>query len=179
MARSSAQTPGIVYHQPAKNLTPRQIAAECYAQIKEHLNKADQPAMLTDAMLHSWFLDPAIRPVAGAGAQRVLNDTPLFIQHPGEWAERPDSRTAIPNLFLAGDWVRTNINVTTMEGANEAGRRAANALLDAAGSTASPAGLWSLYVPPEYESFRSIDRELYRQGRPNPWDPDQAAPSAR
>lgn len=165
-------TPGILYGRPAKQLTPQQIAAEAFAQIKAHLNKRGQAPVLTDAMLHSWQLDPAIKPVPGG----VINDTPLFIQNPGGWANRPDSRTAIPNLFLAGEWVRTNINVTTMDGANQGGRQAANALLDAAGHGGSRAGLWNLLVPPEYESFRAIDRQLYRQRRPNLWDPDQTAP---
>jgi uncharacterized protein with NAD-binding domain and iron-sulfur cluster len=165
-------TPGIIYGKPAKELTPAQIAKETYAQIQAHLNKQGQKPVLTDEMLHSWFLDPAIKPVNGG----VINDTPLFIQNPGEWANRPESATGIPNFFLAGEWVRTNINVTTMDGANQGGRQAANALLDAAGSNAPRAELWPLYVPPEYEPFRNIDRELYQLGRPNLWDPDQAAP---
>jgi uncharacterized protein with NAD-binding domain and iron-sulfur cluster len=168
-------TPGIIYGKPAKELTPAQIATETYAQIKAHLNKQGQTPVLTDNMLHSWFLDPAIKPVSGG----VINDTPLFIQNPGEWANRPESATGIPNFFLAGEWVRTNINVTTMDGANQGGRQAANALLDAAGSPASRAELWPLYVPPEYEPFRNIDRELYSLGRPNLWDPDQAVPPRR
>jgi uncharacterized protein with NAD-binding domain and iron-sulfur cluster len=110
------------------------------------------------------------------GRGGLRNTTPLFIQNPGSWYDRPDSATAIPNLFLAGDWVRTDINVTTMDGANQGGRQAANALLDAAGSRASRAGLWKLHVPPEYEPFRAIDREAWLAGRPNPWDPDQTPP---
>jgi uncharacterized protein with NAD-binding domain and iron-sulfur cluster len=169
-------TPGIVYGKPARELTPAEIAKEAYAQIQAHLNKPGQRPVLTDAMLHSWFLDPAIRPVAGPGPQRVVNDTPLFIQDPGEWANRPDSATAIPNLFLAGEWVRTNINVTTMDGANQGGRQAANAVLDAAGSNARRAALSRLYVPPEFEPFRALDRGRYRRGLPHLFDPDQQAP---
>jgi uncharacterized protein with NAD-binding domain and iron-sulfur cluster len=168
-------TPGIVYGKPARDLTPRQIAREVFAQIQAHLNKQGR-AVLSDDMLHSWFLDPAIRPLGGPGTPGVTNDTPLFIQDPGEWAKRPNSVTAIPNFFLAGDWVRTNINVTTMDGANQGGRQAANGVLAAAGSNAQPAQLWSLYVPPEYEPFRSIDRTRYQQRLPNMFDPDQAAP---
>jgi uncharacterized protein with NAD-binding domain and iron-sulfur cluster len=172
-------TPGIIFGKPAKELTPPQLAREVYAQIQAHENKPGSKPTLTDQMLHSWFLDPAIKPFTGPGSQRVYNDTPLFIQNPGEWANRPESATAIPNLFLAGDWVRTNINVTTMDGANQGGRQAANALLDAAGSSAPRAQLSPLYVPPEFEPFRELDRARYSAGQPNVFDPDQAAPGGR
>ena len=51
------------------------------------------------------------------------------------WPLRPEATTAIPNLFLASDYVRTYTDLATMEGANEAARRAVNGLLDAASST--------------------------------------------
>ena len=79
-------------------------------------------------------------------------------------------------VTCTGDWVRTPVNVTTMEGANEGGRQAANGVLDAAGWTGSGAQLWSLERPPEYEAFKAVDRERYRLGLPNQFDPDQAAP---
>ena len=34
-------------------------------------------------------------------------------------------------MFLAADYVRTNTDLTTMEGANEAARRAVNCIIDA------------------------------------------------
>ena len=49
----------------------------------------------------------------------------------GSWADRPDATTRIPNLFLAADYVRTYTDLATMEGANEAARRAVNGILDA------------------------------------------------
>ena len=168
-------TPGIVFGKVARHCTPEQIAKEVWEQIKAHVNDQGHE-VLRDDMLHSWFLDPAIKRLPGSGPQRVDNDTPLFIQNPGEWRNRPDSVTAIPNLFLAGDWVRTPVNVTTMEGANEGGRQAANGVLDAAGWTGSGAQLWSLERPPEYEAFKAVDLERYRLGLPNQFDPDQAAP---
>jgi hypothetical protein len=171
---SDWEAPGIVYGKPARELTPPQIAREAFAQIQAHLNDNGRP-VLRDDMLHSWFLDPAIRP-QGDG---VMNDTPLFIQDPGEWSNRPESVTAIPNLFLAGDWIRTHINVTTMDGANQGGRQAANGVLAAAGSNDEPAKLWPLYEPPEYQPYRLIDRARYEQGLPNMFDPDQAAPHRR
>jgi uncharacterized protein with NAD-binding domain and iron-sulfur cluster len=172
---SDWDTPGILYGKAAKDLSPPEIARETFAQIQAHLNE-DGRAVLRDDMLHSWFLDPAIQPLPSPGAAGVINDTPLFIQDPGEWENRPESVTAIPNLFLAGDWVRTHINVTTMDGANQGGRQAANGVLAAAGSSEPPARLWPLYEPPEYQPYRMADRALYQQGQPNMFDPDQARP---
>ncbi|MGH9009331.1 MAG: hydroxysqualene dehydroxylase, partial [Acidimicrobiia bacterium] len=136
---SDWETPGILYGKPARDLEPPEIAREVFAQIQAHLNDGGR-SVLRDDMLHSWFLDPAIRPRVDA-SPGVTNDTPLFIQDPGEWSNRPESVTAIPNFFLAGDWVRTHINVTTMDGANQGGRQAANGALAAAGSSEAPATL--------------------------------------
>jgi uncharacterized protein with NAD-binding domain and iron-sulfur cluster len=173
---SDWNAPGILYGKPANELSADQIADEVWAQIKQHVNKDGQAPVLTDAMLHSWFLDPAITPASGG--QAAEDSLPLFIQNPGEWANRPDSVSKIPNFFLAGEWVKTNICVTTMDGANQGGRQAANGVLAASGSSATAAELWPLYVPPEFEPFRDIDAELYALGQPNMFDPDRAAPGS-
>lgn len=161
-------TAGTVNGKRAGDCTPDEIARETWAQIKAHLNDTGE-ATLTDDLLHSWFLDPAI---TGSGTPNVANDEPLFIQNIGSWADRPESRTAIGNLFLAGDWVRTDINVTTMEGANEGARQAVNALLDAAGSVAPRCSLRGLFRPPEFEHLKSVDRARYREQQPNLFDID-------
>jgi uncharacterized protein with NAD-binding domain and iron-sulfur cluster len=169
---SDWETPGIVFGKAARDCSAREVALDAWAQLKAHLNDQGE-VVLRDEDLHSWFLDPAMKPTPAGGLD---NDTPLFIQNPGSWDDRPDSATGVPNLFLAGDWVKTNINVTTMDGANQGGRQAANALLDAAGSRTSRAELSKLLVPPEYEMFKAVDRERWRAGLPHAFDPDQAAP---
>jgi uncharacterized protein with NAD-binding domain and iron-sulfur cluster len=73
-------------------------------------------------------------------------------------------------LFLAGDYVQTNVDLATMEGANESGRAAVNALLDASGSKAPRVRMFSLYDPPEMEPLKRADAELYRAGQPNALD---------
>ena len=50
---------------------------------------------------------------------------------------------ADPNLFLAADFVRTHTDLATMEGANEAARRAVNGILAATGSARRAAGCGS------------------------------------
>jgi zeta-carotene desaturase len=58
-----------------------------------------------------------------------------FSARPGLQASRPPARTAIPNLFLAGDWTRTGWPAT-MEGAVLSGYLAAEAVLEAEGRPA-------------------------------------------
>ncbi|MDX6650915.1 MAG: hypothetical protein QOJ97_2866 [Solirubrobacteraceae bacterium] len=164
---SDWDTPGIVYRKPAKRCTRPQVAKEVLEQIKAHLN--DNGAdVLTDDMIHSWHLDPAIAWSRRLG--RNTNDEPLLVNTIGTWDKRPTSRTKIPNLFLAGDYVQTNVDLATMEGANESGRSAVNALLEASGSKAKPVTMYKLYVPPEFEGSKQADAELYRRGQPNALD---------
>lgn len=163
---SDWDTPGVLYGKTAKQCTEQELVDETWAQIKRHLNDTDG-TVLRDDMLHSWLLDPAI---LDPGTPQVANDEPLFIQQPGSWRLRPDSVTRIPNLFLAGDWVRTNINVTTMEGANAGGRQAVNGLFDAAGSSAPRCTLRNLLVPAEFTLAKTQDRLRYRLGLPNAYD---------
>ncbi|MEV1243953.1 FAD-dependent oxidoreductase [Nonomuraea sp. NPDC049750] len=98
------------------------------------------------------------------------NDEPLLINTPASWTNRPSATTQIPNLFLAADFVRNSINLATMEGGNEAGRMAANGILDAAGSSASRARLFSLYLPREFKLLYDTDDARYLLGLPNQFD---------
>ena len=84
----------------------------------------------------------------------------------GSWADRPDAATRIPNLVLAADYVRTHTDLATMEGANEAARRAVNAILDAVGSSAPRCDVWKLREPPVLGPARTFDRVLWRLRRP-------------
>jgi uncharacterized protein with NAD-binding domain and iron-sulfur cluster len=164
---SDWDTPGILYGKPAKTCSAAQIAAECWAQMKDHLEDTGR-SVLPDGIRHSWFLDPAIGWDRTAG--RNTNDEPLMVNTVGSWENRPGPRSGIPNLFMAGDYVRTNMDLATMEGANESGRAAANALLDEAGSPAERVPLWALYQPPELDGLKEIDARRYRAGRPNLFD---------
>jgi uncharacterized protein with NAD-binding domain and iron-sulfur cluster len=162
---SNWDAPGVLYNKPAKRCTPKQIAREVLAQIKLHPTAAKA---LPDDAIHSWFLDPGVQWNAATG--RNTNKTPLLVNTVGTWKKRPKSRTAIPNLFLAGDYVQTNIDLATMEGANESGRTAANALLDASGSSAERSEVFKLYRAPALEAVKRADAVLYAAGRPNALD---------
>ena len=70
--------------------------------------------------------------------------------------------------MLAADYVRTYTDLATMEGANEAARRAVNAILDATGSSAARCMVWPLREPPALRPARTLDRVLWRLRRPAP-----------
>jgi uncharacterized protein with NAD-binding domain and iron-sulfur cluster len=164
---SDWDTPGMFNRKPAKLCTPQEVAKEVLGQIKAHLND-NGTDVLTDDMVHSWHLDPAIR--WSRRRHRNSNDDPLLVNTIGSWERRPTARTKVPNLFLAGDYVQTDVDLATMEGANESGREAVNALLDATDSPKERARKYRLYDAPEMEPAKAADRELYRRGQPNALD---------
>jgi uncharacterized protein with NAD-binding domain and iron-sulfur cluster len=164
---SDWDTPGILYGKPAKRCSRQEIAREVWAQIKASVNDS-QPGRLRDEDLHSWFLDPAIRWSRRLG--RNTNSTPLLVNTVGSWDKRPTARTRIPNLFLAGDYVQTNIDLATMESANESARAAVNALLDVAGSRAARVPMFRLHRPEEFEAARRDDQQRWASGQPNRYD---------
>src|SRR3954452_3243538 len=126
-----------------------EVIDEVWAQLADHLDDLDHGNVVRA------FLDPAIEfpnPTAAANLE------PLLVNTAGSWADRPDAVTRIPNLFLASDYVRTHTDLATMEGANEAARRAVNGILDATGSGAPRCKLWKLEEPAAFAPARAIDR---------------------
>jgi uncharacterized protein with NAD-binding domain and iron-sulfur cluster len=160
--------PGIVVGKPARECTPDELAHEVWEMIKRHVNEPGRTPALTDAMLHSWDIDPGMLVRHG----RLVSDDPLVLPTVGTEQYRPDVSTAIPNLMLCGDYCAGVWEVANMEAANFNGRRAANAVLDAAGSHETQAKTIGPYLPPEWEPLRRLDDERYRRGQPNLLDAD-------
>ncbi|GAB2851776.1 FAD-dependent oxidoreductase [Actinocorallia aurea] len=156
---------GILYNKTAKECTPTQIIEEILAQLRKAIPWGG--LRLTDSNVHSYFIDPAI---TGLATSQAANDEPLLINSPSSWNFRPESATKLPNLFLAADYVRAGINLATMEGANEAGRKAANAIIDATSSGGAKATLQDLWQPPAFDVFFNQDDARYAQGKPNAFD---------
>ncbi|APE32837.1 FAD-dependent oxidoreductase [Nocardia mangyaensis] len=161
---SDWHTPGVLYGKPAVACTHEEIYREVWAQLTAHLNDREQ--LLRPAEVHSWFLDPGI---TWQGA-RNANADPLLINTAGSWDSRPVAHGPIENLFLAGDYVRTDVDLATMEGANESARAAVNALLDVSGSSAPRCDIVTLRRTPELEPLRVIDADRYAKGLPNMFD---------
>ena len=80
------------------------------------------------------------------------------------WQYRPEAAVEIPNLFLASDYVRTYTDLATMEGANEAARRAVNAILDASGANAKKCGIWPLHEPVVFAPLCEYDYWRFKIG---------------
>ena len=90
----------------------------------------DSEQRIDDSNVWGFFVDPAI---TYPNPSQAVNAEPLLINTPGSWRFRPEAETQIENLFLAADYVRTYTDLATMEGANEAARRAVNGILKQSG----------------------------------------------
>ncbi len=133
----------------AMQCSREEILDEVWAQLKDHLEDLD------DGNVVQRFLDPAIE---FPNPTQAANLEPLLVNTAGSWADRPDAVTRIPNLFLASDYVRTHTDLATMEGANEAARRAVNGILEATGSSAPRCDIWPLREPAAFAPARALDR---------------------
>jgi uncharacterized protein with NAD-binding domain and iron-sulfur cluster len=157
----------------AAKSTPEEIRDEVWAQLKDHLNDSPTP-VLDNANVLTWFLDPAIEFPNPTGA---TNLEPLLVNTAGSWQDRPEAHTRIPNLVVASDFVRTHTDLATMEGANEAARRAVNAILDRTGSRASRCPVWKLREPAVFAPARALDRVRWKLFRRPPRPPLRVTPA--
>jgi uncharacterized protein with NAD-binding domain and iron-sulfur cluster len=150
----------------AIDCTRKEIADETWAQLKRSLNVGGAE-ILRNEDLHFWFLDPDIVDDPSDPARRS-DVEPLLVNNANTWRLRPDAATAIPNFVLASDYVRTYTDLATMEGANEAARRAVNAILERSRSDQPRCQIWNLHEPDALAPFRAYDRARYQAGLP--WD---------
>jgi uncharacterized protein with NAD-binding domain and iron-sulfur cluster len=159
-------TDGTFVGKPAMQCTRAEVADEVWAQLKHHLNRPGRP-VLEDGNLLGWFLDDDIVAPNPDGLKGDINLEPLLINTVGSWELRPAATTAIGNLMLASDYVRTCTDLATMEGANEAARRAVNGILDAVGSASPRCRLWPATEPPIFTPWQRLDRLRFQRGQPH------------
>jgi glycine/D-amino acid oxidase-like deaminating enzyme len=95
---------------------------------------------ITPADVEQWAMNPNV-------------SVPLFINTIGAWPNRPRGRTAIPNLYLAGDYVRNAIDLACMEGAVSSALDTAGAMLRDAGETGPLPGA---AIPPETSRLLTV-----------------------
>jgi uncharacterized protein with NAD-binding domain and iron-sulfur cluster len=160
---SNWTAPGNFNQKPAMTLSREEIKDEVWAELKAALN-APGHVQLDDANLVSWFLDPDIQ---FPNPSAATNLEPLLINRVGSLAARPEAYTEVGNLFLASDYVHTRTDLATMEGANEAARRATNAILAVSGVEAPPCDLWEFDIPIAMRKAQVLDHVRFRMGLPN------------
>lgn len=149
---------------PAKDCTHEEIKDEVWHQITLSLN-VDGKQVVPKQTPALWHIDGDIKAVPGTG-QREKDEEPLLVNTINSWGLRPDSHTLIPNFFLASDYVRTYTDLATMEGANEAARRAVNSILSVSGSKEKLCEIWNLHEPVILAPFRRHDQKRYDKGLP-------------
>ena len=163
---------GIIYCKPAKECTKEEIKEEVWEQIKTSLN-VDGKEVLRDDMLIYWYLDRDIRTDGPHNCEQpshkgftTVNMEPLLVNRVNTWSLRPEAYTQVKNLMLASDYVRTYTDLATMEGANEAGRRATNAIIAISGVNAPLCKLWKLHEPFILAPLRWVDKCRFEKGLP-------------
>jgi uncharacterized protein with NAD-binding domain and iron-sulfur cluster len=154
---SDWNTPGTFVKKPARLCTRDEVARETWEQLKAAVNSREG-VVLADEDLVSWHLDDDLEPLEGRGFR---NTSQLLVHPPGSWELRPEAVTQIDNLVLAGDFVRTHTDLASMEGANEAARRAVNGILERSSRALAPCEVWAMEEPALFQPAQKLDEALY------------------
>ncbi|RRB07700.1 hydroxysqualene dehydroxylase [Larkinella rosea] len=157
---SDWETPGILYNKTAQQCSFTEIKEEVWAQLKRSFN-VEGKVILHDQSIVTYYIDSDIVEKNG---KTVENTEKLLVNLTNTWDLRPNSYTGIPNLFLASDYVKTFTDLASMEGANEAARRAVNNIIKRSGSNAPLCTLWDLHEPFLLLPFRWLDKIRYQRG---------------
>lgn len=165
----------------AKDCTREEIAKYVWLQLQKSLN-INGAKVLDDSMIEHYYIDSDIHDKETGhkaladnttGHETMFNLEPLLVNTVHSWTLRPNASSNIENLFLAGDYVRTNTDLATMEGANEAARRAVNCIIDAAGQNQPYCKIWPLSEPWALLPLKWYDLWRYNRGLPHaaktPW----------
>ena len=164
----------------ARDCSKDEIQKEVWAQLKQELNFGGAD-VLRDEMIEAYYLDEDIQPTK-VGMRKPVTDRlspakqealakvidlePLLVNQCNTWGIRPNAHTTIPNLFLASDYVKTNTDLATMEGANEAARRAVNSILLATDSDEDYCEIWEMHTPLLLKPLQALDHMNFEKGLP-------------
>jgi 15-cis-phytoene desaturase len=148
------------------------ILRRIFAQVLEAVDPRTRRVL--ERALYAAHLDDEL--VVGEGG--VTNAGRLLVHPPGSWRDRPEATLAISNLFLAADYVRTAVDLASMEGANEAGRRAARGVLRRLGRSDDAVQLFGFETLERFDRLRAVDSGLHAVGLPHLLDVPTALRSA-
>ena len=146
----------------AENCSAVEVKDFVWQQLEKSLN-VDGKTVISADMIEHWYLDRDIQ--WNPPEQHEADVEPLLVNTVNSWVLRPEAVTRIPNLFLASDYVRTNTDLATMEGANEAARRAVNGILAATGSNKPLCKVWPLTEPLFFAPLKWLDKRRFDAGQ--------------
>lgn len=159
-------TPGL-NGKRAVDCNKAEILEEVWAQMEQSLMQDGKPLINKEMILSSYIdNDIVIEKRLLNPNHDMVNEEPLLVNRVNTWSLRPEAHCNIKNLFLASDYVRTNTDLATMEGANEAARRAVNAILLIEKSDKKECEIWKLHEPWELNTFKKLDKKRFDKGEP-------------
>lgn len=147
----------------AKQCTREEILDETFRQIMDGLNHSRSRTISWEDVTRR-HLDGNVK-FSEVDGKVSTNSTPLLVHAPGTYQYRPSSSTGVRNLFVVSDYVATHTNLATMEGANEAARRASRRILADLGLCRTLPEVRDLPEPAIFEPFKKLDAWLLRQGQ--------------
>ncbi len=157
----------------ASECSKKEIFEEVCVQLEASLNNGKDGPFNKDLIV-DWYLDSDIVETEKPYPSKVnpghkdysFDREPLLVNRVNTWGLRPEAHTHIHNMFLASDYVKTNTDLATMEGANEAARRAVNSIIQQSSSDRSLCKIWDLHEPWFLAPFRWADRRRFNKGLP-------------
>jgi uncharacterized protein with NAD-binding domain and iron-sulfur cluster len=134
--------------------TSEQIAREAFGQLVEETGAA---LTWNDVLHYSVDHDIAF------DGQRAFCPTPLWVSPRGSYVRRPLPDLGLKNFYIASDWARTETDVGSMEGADEAARLTVAAVAAKLGIEAEVPEVRRLRLWPELELAQRVDEWLFRK----------------
>lgn len=154
----------------AQESTVDEIKNEVWEQIKSSLLDGDKNPILNDDMVVFRYLDESI--IRDEDGNVTQNLEPLLVNKVDTWKHRPEAKGESYNLYLASDYVKTNTDLATMESANEAAKRAVNALLKDDISNKPLCKIYELEEPTLFNLYKWFDKNRYKKGKKWSYNPN-------
>lgn len=124
---SNWEKPGIIHKKRVTECSPTEIIDEIVAQIATH-----RRLVLARNNVFDFSIDKSVK-FSEDNSKIIDVEVKLYSTGSGMYDKQPEVTTAINTLFLAGDYINTDMHQGTMESACISGKLAANAIMKAAG----------------------------------------------
>jgi uncharacterized protein with NAD-binding domain and iron-sulfur cluster len=146
LVASNSRNPGVLHRKPLVQCTKYEFLEECFKQLR--LPEQNDLSEIIHGGVHGGYIGPDMKYLsraefaahektkyAGFAAvyipdsdQVVVSDSLLYVRRPGNLQLEPENHTSLANLYVAGEFTRTNFSTPTMEKSCESGMRCARAI---------------------------------------------------